>query len=70
MKIALKPYSQMAPHIRRQRLIEFNNRIQRSEENARIKEEWGLEVQRELVKINAYCISRETIQFADGQKLA
>lgn len=70
LKMALKPYSQMEPRIRRQRLLDFNNRIQNSDENARIREEWGLEIQRELVQVNAYCINPETLTFGENTKLS
>lgn len=67
--MALKPYSQMEPRVRRQRLLDFYNRIQSSEENAKIKEEWGLQIQPNLVKVNAYCIPPETLTFGENNKL-
>lgn len=59
----------MVPRIRRERLIEFNKRIQRSAENAKIKEEFGLEVEQDLVRVNAHCIGAETLTFAGDTKL-
>lgn len=66
----LKPYSQMEPRIRRQRLLDFYHRISISEENSKIKEEWGLEIQPNLVKVNAYCFDSETLTFGEGVKLS
>lgn len=67
--MALRPYSQMEPRIRRQRLLDFNNRIQSSNENSKIREEWGLKVQRDLVKVNAYCIKPEILTFGGNVTL-
>lgn len=69
LKMALRPYSQMEPRIRRQRLLDFNNRIQSSNENSKIREEWGLKVQRDLVKVNAYCIKPEILIFGENVTL-
>lgn len=65
VKTALKPYSQMPPSVRRDRLIDFNRRIQRSDENAKIREEFGLEVEQSLVQIDAHCIGGQTLLFKD-----
>lgn len=67
--MALKPYSQMDPWIRRERLLDFYKRIQHSEENNKIKEEWGLEIQPNLVQVRAYCFDPETLTFGDDNRL-
>lgn len=59
----------MEPRTRRQRLLDFYNRIQKSEENAKIKDEWGLQIQPNLVRVNAYCIDPETLTFGGDNKL-
>lgn len=59
----------MPPHLRRQRLLDFYNRLQQSEENEKIKEEWGLQVQPNLVKVNAYCLENELLTFAEDKIL-
>ncbi|XP_055301772.1 protein piwi-like [Sitodiplosis mosellana] len=69
MKMALRPYAQMEPRLRRQRLLDFYNRIQSSEDNKKIKEEWGLQIQPDLVQINAYCLKAETLTFGDKKEL-
>lgn len=66
LKMALRPYSQMQPNIRRQRLIDFSNRIRGSEENAKIRKEFGLEMERELVQLNAHIIDGERLYFRAG----
>lgn len=65
--MALRPFSQMNPRTRRERLLAFNDRIQTSSENDKIKEEWGLEIQRDLVKVNAYCINAEMLTFGEDE---
>lgn len=59
----------MDPGTRRQRLLDFYHRIQHSEENNKIKEEWGLEIQPNLVQVRAYCIDPETLIFGGENKL-
>lgn len=59
----------MAPHTRRERLIDFNRRIQSSEENAKIRAEFGLEVEQDLVKVDAYCIQGERLFFGNKVEL-
>lgn len=63
LKMALKPYAQMQPQTRRQRLIDFSNRIRGSEENARIREEFGLEMNSDLVQVDAHVIDGEKLYF-------
>lgn len=53
----------MQPHTRRQRLIDFSSRIRGSEENARIREEFGLEMNSELVQVDAHIIDGEKLYF-------
>lgn len=59
----------MDPRTRKHRLMDFYDRIQRSDENTKIETEWGLAIQRDLVKVNAYCMGPETLGFGDGQTL-
>lgn len=69
MKMALRPYAQMDPRLRRQRLLDFYNRIQSSDENRKIIEEWGLQIQPHLVEVDAYCFNPEKLTFGDGNVL-
>lgn len=60
----------MNPNTRRQRLIDFSNRIRSSEEHAKIREEFGLEMDRDLVKLDAHIIDGERLFFKtrDGEE--
>lgn len=69
LKQSLRPYAQMVPRIRRDRLIEFNRRIQSSREYETTKTEFGLELDRELVKVRAHCINTGTLFFGNGVEL-
>lgn len=69
LKQAMRPYSQMDPRIRKQRLLDFNRRIQASDEHRRIGEEFGLQVQQNLVEMDAHRISQRTIIFSNEQKI-
>lgn len=53
----------MQPKTRRERLIAFNNRIQESEQAARIRTQFGLEIDRELVQVNAHVIDGARLIF-------
>lgn len=59
----------MQPHTRRQRLIDFSNRIRGSQEYARIREEFGLEMERDLVQLDAHVIDGEKLYFSDNKEL-
>lgn len=63
LKMALKPYSQMQPSTRRQRLIDFNNRIRGSNEAKQIREQFGLEMESDLVKVDAHILRGERLTF-------
>lgn len=63
----MKPYSQMDPRIRTQRLLDFNRRIQNSDEHRKIGEEFGLQVQPRLVEINAHRFPDRNIIFCNNQ---
>lgn len=66
LKTAMRPYSQMAPSIRRQRLLDFNRRIQNSDENQRIIDEWGLELKRDIVQVDAHQLPAVNLYFANS----
>lgn len=59
----------MQPHIRRQRLMDFSNRIRSSQENAQIREEFGLEMERDLVQLDAHIIDGERLFFSQNREL-
>lgn len=69
LKMALRPYSQMQPHTRRQRLIDFSNRIRGSDEHAKVREEFGLEMERDLVQLDAHVINGERLFFGGDNEL-
>lgn len=59
----------MDPRIRTQRLLDFNTRIQKSDEHRKIGEEFGLQVQPRLVEINAHRFPERTIIFSNDQRI-
>lgn len=54
----------MAPNTRRQRLIDFSSRIRGSKEAEQIREEFGLEMNRDLVRLDAHVIAGEKLYFS------
>lgn len=59
----------MDARLRRQRLLDFYNRTQSSEENKKIKEEWGLEIQPNLVQVDAFCFNAEKLNFGNSKEI-
>lgn len=59
----------MVPSIRRQRLIDFNNRIRRSEEYESTRNEFGLELERNLVTVQAHLAKISCLHFGNATRL-
>lgn len=69
LKMAMRPYSQMVPRIRRQRLLDFNNRIRSSTEYESTRNEFGLELERDLVKVQAHSANIANLYFGNEIRL-
>lgn len=68
LKNAMKPYSQMIPRTRRQRISDFNKRVQTKPTSIGVFNEWNLGLDREMVRVDGYRIGPEFLRFADNQE--
>lgn len=64
----MKPFSQMIPKIRRQRILEFNNRVQTMPTSVGVFTEWNIGLDREMVRFDGYRIGPEFLRFADQER--
>lgn len=65
----MKPFAQMPPKKRIDRLIQFNRRIHDSEKSMAVLNEWGLEMDKNLVKINGRQLEHKELLFGKNQPL-
>lgn len=57
----------MIPRVRRQRILEFNNRVQTKPTSISVITEWNLGLDQEMVRIDGYRIKPEFLRFADRE---
>lgn len=69
LKNAMKPYSQMIPRMRRQRILTFNNRIQNTTKSISVIKEWDLGLDRDMVTIDGYRINSEILRFGNKREV-
>lgn len=62
----MKPYSQMVPNTRISRILDYNRRIQTTNNSIEVIREWNLGLDRDLVRIDGRRINAETLFF--GQR--
>lgn len=65
----MKPYSQMVPRIRRQRILEFNKRVQSTPKSISVIKEWNLGLDRDMVTIDGYRINPELLRFGNKREV-
>lgn len=63
----MKPYSQMVPRTRIQRLIDYNRRIQTTPASVDVLKEWNLDLDRQLVQIDGHRLKPEQLLFGEGR---
>lgn len=64
----MKPYSQMVPRIRRERLLAYNTRIRNTRESIQVLNEWELDLERNLIEINGHKLKSEILQFGANRE--
>lgn len=64
----MKPYSQMVPRIRKERLLAYNNRIRDTEESMRVLQEWELDLDRQLVQFEGHRLKNEILLFGQNRE--
>lgn len=68
LKNAMKPFTQMIPRTRRQRIMDFNKRVQTKPTSIGVINEWNLGLEREMVGFDGYRIPAQFLRFADQQQ--
>lgn len=63
----MKPYSQMMPRVRQERLLAYNKRIRGTEESMRVLQEWELDLERQLVQFEGHRLRPETLIFGQDR---
>lgn len=59
----MKPYSQMIPRTRMQRLLDYNKRVQNSAASVDVLKEWNLDLDRKLVELEGHRLKPEMLLF-------
>lgn len=65
----MKPYAQMNPSTKKQRLLAYNQRIHRTNESKLVFDEWELQMDRELVQISGIRMKNETLNFGNNKTI-
>lgn len=64
----MKPYSQMVPRTRKERLIAYNRRIHEAEESITVLREWNLDLDRRLVEFEGRKLKQEILLFKENKE--
>lgn len=64
----MKPYSQMVPRTRKERILAYNHRLQTTEKSMEVIHDWNLQLDRQLVQINGWRIKPETLRFGNNRE--
>lgn len=67
LKNAMKPYSQMVPRTRMQRLLDYNKRVQTTPASVDVLREWNLELDRKLVDVDGHRLKAEQLLFGENR---
>lgn len=67
LKNAMKPYSQMVPRTRRERLLAYNKRVQQTPDSSQVLQEWHLKLDNQLVEVEGHRLKNETLLFGQGR---
>lgn len=63
----MKPYSQMVPRIRKQRLLDYNKRVRETEKSMEVLREWNLSIQPKLIDVEGHKLKAEQLLFGNNR---
>lgn len=63
----MKPYSQMIPRTRKQRLLEYNTRVRQTQESIDVLTEWNLGLDRNLIEFEGHKLKPERLLFGENR---
>lgn len=64
----MKPYSQMIPRTRKQRLLDYNNRVRNTTKSMQVLEEWNLQLDRKLIEFEGHRLKPERLLFGNQRE--
>lgn len=63
----MKPYSQMIPRTRKQRLLDYNKRVHSTPESIAVMKEWNLDLDRNLIEFEGHRLKAERLLFGENR---
>lgn len=64
----MKPYSQMIPRTRRQRLLDYNTRVRNTKESMDVLTEWNLGLDPKLIEFEGHRLKAERLLFGENRE--
>lgn len=64
----MKPYSQMIPRTRKQRLLDYNSRVRNTAKSVQVLEEWNLQLDKNLIEFDGHRLKPERLLFAQNRE--
>lgn len=68
LKNAMKPYSQMAPRTRKERLLDYNRRLCSTAESMQVIKEWDLDLEKRLIEFDGHRLKSERLLFGASRE--
>lgn len=59
----MKPFSQMNPRTRKDRIVAYNNRVRSTPESMNVITQWNLGLQNRLLEVEGHRLKAETLVF-------
>lgn len=64
----MKPYSQMIPRTRKDRIMAYNNRVRGTQESMDVITQWNLGLQNRLLEVDGHRLKAETLIFGNRKE--
>ncbi|XP_031633322.1 protein piwi-like isoform X2 [Contarinia nasturtii] len=68
LKNMMKPYSQMVGRTRKERLLQYNNRVRSTPESISVLREWNLDLEKNLVNVEGHKLKSEILYFGGNRE--
>lgn len=65
----MRPYAQMNPRTKKDRLLTYNRRIHDTPDSIAVLKKWNLDLNRNLIDIDGIRLPHETLDFGQGRSL-
>lgn len=62
----MKPYSQMTPKVKKERLLAYNKRVRETEDSNKVFTEWQLELEPNLIQFDGHRLKPERLMFGNN----